>query len=96
MAQRLQWCGSVGRLNAVHLDAYSVYLVQELLEGGSLQALLEARGALGEAEAAAAVRGALDAVDACHLEGIVYGGAAPPPGSCARPGPTRGPWAPVA
>ncbi|GBF99085.1 hypothetical protein Rsub_11856 [Raphidocelis subcapitata] len=72
-AQHRQRSNRKGHQTNGHVDDYSVYLVQELLVGGTLQALLEARGPLDEDEAAAAIRGALDAVDACHLEGIVYG-----------------------
>ncbi|KAI8464978.1 MAG: kinase-like domain-containing protein [Monoraphidium minutum] len=77
MADRVSWCPSVARTHAVHSDAYSVYLVQELLVGGSLQALLDTQGQLSEEEAAAALRGVLEAIAACHDEGICYGDVKP-------------------
>lgn len=78
MAHRVRWCRSVVRPRAVHTDSYSVYLVMDLVPGGSLQALLDARGGrLPEAEAAAALRGVLDALAACHAEGVCYGDVKP-------------------
>lgn len=38
MAHRVRWCRSVVRTRAVHTDSYTVYLVQDLAAGGSLQA----------------------------------------------------------
>lgn len=74
MAYRVRWCRSVARTYAVHVDTYSIFIVQELLIGGSLQTLLDAQGKLTEQEAAAALFGVLDALVACHDEGICYGG----------------------
>lgn len=73
---RLSGCPAVARTLALHYDAYSIYTVQELLPGGSLQALLDAApgGAISEAEAAAAARGVLTALAACHDAGYCYGG----------------------
>jgi serine/threonine protein kinase len=75
MAYRVRWCENVVHVVAVYSDNYSFFIVQELAPGGTLQALLDARGALPEGEAAEALRGVLEAIDACHLEGICYGGA---------------------
>jgi serine/threonine protein kinase len=49
------------------------YLVQELLAGESLAAVLDRRGALPAHEAVALVRQAASAVAAAHAEGIVHG-----------------------
>ena len=81
MAHRVRWCRSVVRTHAVHTDTYTVYLVQDLAPGGSLQALLDARGGcLPEPEAAAALAGVLDALVACHSEGVCYGDVQPASG----------------
>ena len=76
-AARVRACGAVAALEAVHADDHAVYLVQQLGAGGSLQALLDERGALPEAEAAAALRGALRALAACHAAGLYYGDVKP-------------------
>jgi serine/threonine protein kinase len=75
MSDRVGSCPSVARTHAVHSDDHSIYLVQDLLVGGSLQAMLDTEGRLEEDEAAAAARGALEALAACHDAGICYGGA---------------------
>jgi hypothetical protein len=85
MAYRVRACPNVCRTHAIYVDAYSIYIVQELLVGGSLQALYDAHGKLDDAEAAAALRGVLGALAACHEEGICYGGARPPAHCRARP-----------
>lgn len=77
MASQVQWCRSVARTYSVHIDTYSVYIVQELLAGGSLQGLLDAQGKLSEPEAASALHCVLDALLACHTEGICYGDVKP-------------------
>jgi serine/threonine protein kinase len=75
MAYRVRWCENVVHPVAVFSDNYSFFIVQELAPGGSLQALLDGGGPLPEAEAAQVLRGVLESIDACHLEGICYGGA---------------------
>ncbi|GBF87584.1 hypothetical protein Rsub_00295 [Raphidocelis subcapitata] len=77
MAARVAHCPAVARTLGVHADDYSVYIIQELLPGGSLQGLLDAQGTLTEDEARAALRGVLTAIAACHGEGICYGDVKP-------------------
>ncbi|KAI8474174.1 MAG: kinase-like domain-containing protein [Monoraphidium minutum] len=78
MAHRVRWCASVVRTRALFEDAFCCYIVQDLVVGGSLQALVDAQGGrLSEAEAAAVLAGVLDALVACHAEGICYGDVKP-------------------
>ncbi|KAF8056021.1 CPK4 [Scenedesmus sp. PABB004] len=67
----------VAALHGTYEDASNFFLVQDLLPGGDLQALLDAGGALSEAEAASAMRGVLGALAACHAADVVYGDVKP-------------------
>jgi serine/threonine protein kinase len=58
-------------------DANNIFIVQELLTGGDLQGLLDAQGTLSEADTAAAMRGVLTALAACHAADVCYGDVKP-------------------
>ncbi|KAI8473290.1 MAG: kinase-like domain-containing protein [Monoraphidium minutum] len=68
----------VARLLALYEDDSCAYLVQEYLEGGTLKRRLDAAGGkLGEAEAAAVMRGVLDVLCEAHRRDICYGDVKP-------------------
>lgn len=62
----------MARLEGLYEDEDNAYLVQELCDG-TIKGLLEARGVLGEAEAATLMRGVLDVLFECHQRDMCYG-----------------------
>ncbi|WIA43848.1 hypothetical protein OEZ86_010263 [Tetradesmus obliquus] len=68
---------SIAQLFGAYEDANNIFLVQELLTGGDLQGLLDSQGTLCEADAAAALRGVLSALAACHAADVCYGDVKP-------------------
>jgi calcium-dependent protein kinase len=68
---------SIAELLGAYEDANNIFIVQELLTGGDLQGLLDAQGTLSEADAAAAMRGVLTALAACHAADVCYGDVKP-------------------
>jgi serine/threonine protein kinase len=68
---------SIAELFGAYEDVNNIFIVQELLTGGDLQGLLDAQGTLSEADAAAAMRGVLTALAACHAADVCYGDVKP-------------------
>eukprot|EP00879_Flechtneria_rotunda_P000317 GHRR01000408.1.p1 GENE.GHRR01000408.1~~GHRR01000408.1.p1 ORF type:complete len:373 (+),score=84.90 GHRR01000408.1:288-1406(+) len=75
--QQLSGSPNIAQLAGVYQDGNNIFIVQELLTGGDLQALLDTQLTLSEQEAAVAMHGVLSALAACHSAGICYGDVKP-------------------
>eukprot|EP00878_Enallax_costatus_P003153 GHUV01003353.1.p1 GENE.GHUV01003353.1~~GHUV01003353.1.p1 ORF type:complete len:279 (+),score=38.53 GHUV01003353.1:306-1142(+) len=67
----------IAQLVGAYQDNNNIFIVQELLTGGDLQALLDSQNVLSEEEAKKVMRGVLSALAACHDKEICYGDVKP-------------------